>query len=263
MKSKSDPLADMQQRRDKILEMIREDGTVTVKMLTQSFGLTEPTIRSDLRELQKQGYVQRYYGGATLATGKQNTGALLLERQINLEAKNAIGKLAAQRIENGDTVIFDSGTTTTAIVEHMPDIHRLSVITTAVNIALKLGGEPGINILLTGGSFKFPTLSTSGDKAASFFENVLAEKLFLATAAISPRMGLSFPSETDIKVKSAMIRSAKTVYVVADSSKIDKVSMFALPCDWSNINYLITDKGITPQAITAFEALGVTVLVAE
>ena len=262
MKSKTEQLADMQQRREKILEMIREDGTVTVKALTDTFGLTEATIRTDLRMLQKAGHVQRYHGGATLMTGKQNTGALLLERQTHLDEKEAIGRLAAQYVDNGDTVIFDSGTTTTAIAEAIGHIRRLSVITTAVNIALKLGGEPGINILLTGGTFKFPTLSTSGEKAASFFENVLAEKLFLATACISPRLGLSFPSETDIKVKMAMINSASTVFVVADSSKIDKVSMFALPCDWSKIHYLITDRGITPAQIAAFEALGVQVLVA-
>lgn len=262
MKSKSEQFADMQQRREKILEMIREDGTVTVKALTETFGLTEATLRSDLRMLQKQGFVQRYHGGATLMTGKQNTGAMLLERQTHLEEKEAIGRLAAQHIENGDTVIFDSGTTTTAITDAISHIRRLSVVTTAVNIALKLGGEPGINILLTGGTFKFPTLSTSGEKAASFFENVLAGKLFLATACISPRLGLSFPSETDIKVKLAMIKSASTVYVVADSSKIDKVSMFALPCDWSNIHYLITDSGISAAQVKAFEALDVKVLVA-
>jgi DeoR/GlpR family transcriptional regulator of sugar metabolism len=262
LKSKSEQFADMQQRREKILEMIREDGTVTVKALTETFGLTEATLRSDLRMLQKQGFVQRYHGGATLMTGKQNTGAMLLERQTHLEEKEAIGRLAAQHIENGATVIFASGTTTTAITDAISHIRRLSVVTTAVNIALKLGGEPGINILLTGGTFKFPTLSTSGEKAASFFENVLAGKLFLATACISPRLGLSFPSETDIKVKLAMIKSASTVYVVADSSKIDKVSMFALPCDWSNIHYLITDSGISTAQVKAFEALGVKVLVA-
>ena len=91
---------------------------------------------------------------------------------------------------------------------------------------------------------------------------MLAEKLFLATACISPRLGLSVPSETDIKVKTAMINSANTVYVVADSSKIDKVSMFALPCEWSKIDYLITDSGIAQQSIAAFEALGIKVLVA-
>lgn len=81
---------------------------------------------------------------------------MMLERQIHLEQKDAIGRLAARYIENGDTVIFDSGTTTTAITKYMAHIKRLSVITTAVNIALTLGGEPEINILLTGGSFKFP-----------------------------------------------------------------------------------------------------------
>ncbi|WBF46187.1 DeoR/GlpR family DNA-binding transcription regulator [Serratia rubidaea] len=262
MKSKSEQLADVRLRREKILEMVREDGTVTVKALTATFGLTEATIRTDLRTLQQKGLVQRYHGGATLLTGKQNTGAMMLERQIHLEQKDAIGRLAARYIDNGDTVIFDSGTTTTAITKYMGHIKRLSVITTAVNIALTLGGEPEINILLTGGSFKFPTLSTSGDKAAGFFENVLAEKLFLATACISPRSGLSFPSETDIKLKLAMLNAASEVYVVADSSKIDKVSMFALPCEWSKIDYLITDSGITPPQVQAFEALGVKVLVA-
>ncbi|HEJ7034828.1 TPA: DeoR/GlpR family DNA-binding transcription regulator [Serratia marcescens] len=262
MKSKSEQLAEMQQRREKILDMIREDGSATVKMLTDTFKLTEATIRTDLRVLQQQGYVQRFHGGATLVDGKQNTHAMLLERQVNLTAKDRIGKLAAGFIEPGDTIILDSGTTTTAIANHLSHIKKLSVITTGVNIALQLGGEPGVNILLTGGSFKFPTLSTSGDKAAGFFENVLAQKLFLATACISPRHGLSFPSETDIKLKTAMINAANTVYVVADSSKIDKVSMFALPCDWRHIDYLITDDGISNTAIQAFEKVGVKVLVA-
>ena len=225
------------------------------------FALTEATIRSDLRVLQQQGYIQRYHGGATLLDGKQNSLAMLLARQTQLREKDAIGRLAASFIEPGDTIILDSGTTTTA--NHLGHIKKLSVITTAVNIALQLGGEPGVNILLTGGTFKFPTLSTSGEKAASFFENMLAEKLFLATACVSPRAGLSFPSETDIKVKTAMIQSANTVFVVADSTKIDKVSMFALPCEWHKLHYLITDSGISAESKAAFEALGVKVLVAQ
>lgn len=141
MKSKSEQLADMQHRRDKILEMIREDGTVTVKMLTDAFNLTEATIRTDLRVLQKQGFIQRYHGGATLMDGKQNTHALLLERQTQMREKDAIGQLAASFIESGDTIILDSGTTTTSIANHLGHIKRLSVITTGVNIALQLGGE--------------------------------------------------------------------------------------------------------------------------
>lgn len=263
MKSKNERWSDMQHRRNKIIEMMKEDGTVSVKKLTGAFDLTEATIRSDLRVLQQQGYIQRYHGGATLLDGKQHTHAMLPVRQTQLSEKDAIGQLAASFIEPGDTIILDAGTTTTAVANHLSHLKRLSVITNAVNIALQLGGEPGVKILLAGGTFKFPTLSTSGDKAASFFDNILAEKLFLATACISPRVGLSYPSETDIKMKTAMINSANTVFVVADSTKIDKISMFALPCEWRKLHYLITDSGITPGAKTAFEALGVTVLVAQ
>jgi len=262
LKSRNEQLTDVKLRRDKIIEMVREDGTVTVKALTHSFQLTEATIRTDLRVLQQEGIVQRYHGGATLVSGRLNSATLKLERRTHLNAKDAIGRLAASCIENGDTVIFDSGSTTTAIADHLDHIQRLSVITSAVNIALKLGGEPLIDILLTGGTFKFPTISTSGEKAAKFFENVLAEKLFLATACISPRFGLSFPSETDINLKLAMIHAARTVYVVADASKIDKVSMFALPCDWQNIHYLITDDNITEEQIAAFTEAGIKVLIA-
>lgn len=262
LKNRNEQCADVRLRREKIVEMVREDGTVSVKSLTQSFNLTEATIRSDLRFLQHKGIVQRYHGGATLMSGRRNSSILQLERKTNPGMKDAIGKLAANHIENGDTVIFDSGSTTTAIVNHLKHIQRLSVITPAVNIALKLGGVPLIDILLTGGTFKFPTISTSGEKAASFFDNVLAEKLFLATACISPRFGLSYPSETDINLKLAMINSARIVYVVADSSKIDKVSMFALPCEWYNIRYLITDENITQEQVAAFTEVGVEVLIA-
>lgn len=181
---------------------------------------------------------------------------------VNLTAKDRIGKLAAGFIEPGDTIILDSGTTTTAIANHLSHIKKLSVITTGVNIALQLGGEPGVNILLTGGSFKFPTLSTSGTKPPASSRTCWPRNCSSQRPASHPRHGLSFPSETDIKLKTAMINAANTVYVVADSSKIDKVSMFALPCDWQHIDYLITDDGISNTAIQAFEKVGVKVLVA-
>lgn len=248
-------------RQHKILEMIREDGAVTVKKLKETFIVSEVTLRSDLRFLQTQGHVQRYHGGATLITQKEPAGTLILERQINLQEKDSIGKFAANLIENGDSIILDSGTTTTAIADHIGHLHKLSVITTGINIALKLCGKPDVNILISGGFFKFPTLSTSGEQATKFFENIRAQKLFLATAGICPNLGLSFPSESDIRLKMAMINSAQSVYVVADSSKINLISLFALPCTWSQIHYLITDDKIKSEDKQKFEALGVQVLI--
>jgi DeoR/GlpR family transcriptional regulator of sugar metabolism len=117
------------------------------------------------------------------------------------------------------------------------------VITNALNIALMLGAEPGIEVLVTGGEFKPPTLSLTGQKAADFFKGINAQKLFLATAGISLKSGLTYPSISDLVVKKAMIDASEVTYLVADSTKIGK-SAFASLGALSLINYIITDEGI-------------------
>ena len=112
-----------------------------------------------------------------------------------------------------------------------------------MNIALLLGAEPGIEVLVTGGEFKPPTLSLTGQKAADFFEGINAQKLFLATAGISLKSGLTYPSISDLVVKKAMIDAAEVTYLVADSTKIGKTAFASLGA-LSLINYIITDGGI-------------------
>ena len=106
-----------------------------------------------------------------------------------------------------------------------------------------LGAEPGIEVLVTGGEFKPPTLSLTGQKAADFFKGINAQKLFLATAGISLKSGLTYPSISDLVVKKAMIDASEVTYLVADSTKIGK-SAFASLGALSLINYIITDEGI-------------------
>lgn len=247
-------------RRQQILDLLKEEGAISVEKLSKLFNVTETSIRIDLRYLQSQGLIQRYHGGAKLQRTPGRNNLLLSERQNNLSEKRKIGKLASSKIDNGDIIILDSGSTTSFIADNIKNYKKLSVITSGVNIAVALGENPDINILLVGGYFKMPTLSTYGEKTAEFFKNIIVNKLFLATAAISSEHGLSYPSEIDIKLKLAMIQSAKEVFVVADSTKIDKVSMFILPCDWSKINYLITDNGITKEQIDSFSKLGIKVI---
>jgi DeoR/GlpR family transcriptional regulator of sugar metabolism len=105
---------------------------------------------------------------------------------------------------------------------------------------LILGAEPGIELIVTGGEFKPPTLSLTGQKAADFFEDIHVDKLFLATAGISLRSGLTYPSLSDIVVKKAMIDAADTTYLVADSTKIGKNALPAWErCHLSTISSLI------------------------
>jgi len=125
-----------------------------------------------------------------------------------------------------------------------------------------LGAEQNIEVILTGGEFKPPTLSLTGQKAADFFKGIHVQKLFLATAGISLKAGLTYPSISDLVVKKAMIDAAETTYLVADSSKVGK-SAFASLGALSLINYLITDNGIEDNHLQLFKQNDIEVIIAK
>ncbi|NDV83871.1 DeoR/GlpR family DNA-binding transcription regulator [Bacteroides sp. 51] len=234
------------QRREKILELIREDGHAKVLDLSRIFKVTEVTIRQDLERLEKEGVIKREHGGAILTNMDAGVKNITLQNQKNMPEKMAIARKAVSFIENGDTIILDSGSTTTEIAKLLVDFQNITVITNALNIALILGAHPNINLVVTGGEFKAPTLSLTGQKAADFFYNLNVDKLFLATAGITLKSGLTYPSISDICVKRAMIESANEVYLVADSSKIG-LNSFASLGALSLINLLITDSTISKE----------------
>jgi DeoR/GlpR family transcriptional regulator of sugar metabolism len=231
------------QRREKIIELLREDGHAKVIVLSKIFKVTEVTIRQDLEKLEKEGHLKREHGGAFLKNVESNVRNITLRNQDNLPDKAVIASRALKFIKDGDTIILDSGSTTTEIAKIIRGFKNLTVITNALNIALILGGEPGISLVLTGGEFKAPTLSLTGQKAADFFSNLHVDKLFLATAGISLKSGLTYPSISDIVVKRAMIEAADVIVLVADSTKIGKNSFASLGA-LSLIDYLITDSKI-------------------
>jgi DeoR/GlpR family transcriptional regulator of sugar metabolism len=234
------------QRRDKILELIREDGHAKVLDLSRIFKVTEVTIRQDLERLEKEGFVVREHGGAYLKNIDLSVRNFALQNQENLTEKMAIARKAVEFIYDGDTIILDSGSTTTEIAKLLTSYGALTVITNALNIALILGANPGINVVVTGGEFKAPTLSLTGQKAADFFQNLHVDKLFLASAGISQKSGLTYPGISDICVKLAMIEAANETFLVADSTKIGR-SAFASLGALSLIDYLITDSKVEAE----------------
>jgi DeoR/GlpR family transcriptional regulator of sugar metabolism len=248
-------------RRAKILEWIQEEGSARVKELSQAFSVSEATVRQDLERLEQDGSVSREHGGAFLKSVPQQVRSLALHHQINMDAKRRIGIAAARLVGNGDTIILDSGSTTTEVASNLVDRQNLNIITNAMSITLMLGSLPTFDVHMIGGHFKPPTLSVSGEKAADYFEGIYAEKLFLATAAISFEAGLTFPSMADLYVKRAMIKAASKVYLVADSSKIGRTSFSSLG-EVNLLDGLITDSGIAGEDRKAFEDAGIEVIVA-
>ena len=221
-------------RRMKILEWLQEEGSARVRDLSVAFGVSEATIRQDLEKLDTDGFVVREHGGAYLKSMPQQVQSMSLQHLTNMDNKKKIGRAAAALVGPGETIIIDSGSTTTEVANSLLGHHNLNVITNAINIALTLGALPSMTVHMSGGLFKAPTLSLTGEKSGDFFEGIFAEKLFLATAAVSFEAGLTFPAMADLYVKRAMIKAASKVYLVADSSKIGRTSFSSLGCRLSS-----------------------------
>lgn len=249
----------LNQRRVKILNLIREDGHAKVQDLSKIFKVTDVTIRQDLEVLENMGYIQREHGGAFLKDvgSFAKTGQLL--NQSHIEEKREIALKVLELINEEDSIILDSGSTTTEIAKLLINYKKLTVITNALNIALILGENPGISLIVTGGEFKAPTLSLTGKMAADSFKDIHANKLFLATAGISSDMRLTYPSLSDLIVKSAMIKSADQAYLVADSSKIG-ISSLANLGSISLIQTIITDNKISNESIEKIRRKNVNII---
>ncbi|WP_374433292.1 DeoR/GlpR family DNA-binding transcription regulator [Tabrizicola sp.] len=248
-------------RRRRILDWIQEEGSARVRDLAVAFQVSEATIRQDLERLEQDGQITREHGGAFLNTVPAQVGTMTLHHQENMEEKRRIGALAAELVKDGETIILDAGTTTTEIAQRLVSRKNLTVITNALNIAIILGAVPGNAVHMPGGQFKAPTLSLSGDKSVEYFRNIFAGKLFLATAGVALDAGLTYPSFADLQLKEAMIRAASRVYLVADSSKINKSSFTRLG-SLEMIHSFITDDGISEPDANAFRARGIEVLIA-
>lgn len=249
------------QRREKILDLLKEDGSAKVISLAKIFKVTEVTIRQDLEKLEKDDLIVKSHGGAFLKNIKDQVGSFSLAQQENLDKKGLIAEKCLDFIENGDTIILDSGSTTTEIAKKLVGRRQLTVITNALNIAMILGAETGIDVIMTGGEFKPPTLSLTGQKAADFFKGLNVQKLFLATAGLSLKSGLTYPSISDLVVKKAMIDAAETTYLVADSSKFGKNSFASLGA-LSLIDFIITNSDVDEKHKEAFKIHEIEMIIA-
>jgi DeoR/GlpR family transcriptional regulator of sugar metabolism len=248
-------------RRRKILEWLQEEGSARVRDLSAAFEVSEATIRQDLERLEADGYITREHGGAFLKTLPRQVETLSLQHLENMDKKRRIGVRAASLVGDSETIILDAGSTTTEVAHGLLQRRDLTVITNALNIALILGAVPGFAVHMPGGQFKAPTLSLSGDKSVEYFRDILAGKLFLATAGVSLDAGLTYPSFADLQLKQAMIKAAQHVYLVADSTKINRTSFTRLGT-LDVIHSFITDDGIRDEDAREFERRGIELIVA-
>lgn len=249
-------------RRKKILETIKESGEVLVSTLSKEFEVSEVTIRNDLEHLERKNLLIRARGGAIHTETNVGIDQRLSEKnKLHTTEKIAIGKKAASLINDGDTVIIDSGSTTAEIVKNLGGLRQLNVITNALNIANALMAFPNINVIIPGGYLRQNSMSLVGPLAEKNLRGFYVDKLFLSTDGFDTKQGIFTPNIDEAHLNSIMIEIAKEVILVTDSSKFKRKSL-AFICTLDQIKTIVTDSGIPDDDRKRLEEAGVRVLIA-
>jgi len=249
-------------RRAKILDEIESKEQVSVSELSKMFNISEVTIRNDLGQLEKQNMLIRARGGAIkIKYQRRGIDPSLSDKQKEfLKEKQLIAKAAVKLIEEGDTLVLDSGTTTTELAKNLQQFKNLTIITNALNIASILSEYEGINIFMPGGSLRKNSLSLVGVLADENLEKFYCDKLFLGADGFDTSYGLSTPNSEEAHLNQVMIKVAKKVIVVADSRKFEK-RRFSFIGPISVVDVVITDSGIKEEDKIRLEKNGVKVIV--
>ena len=251
-------------RRIKILESLKTHGQVNVNELSESLGVTGVTIRNDLAQLEKKRVLIRARGGAIkIEQNFADEDYPLSDKQKKhlFEKKREIGKRAAELIDENDTIILDSGSTTCELAKNLKKFNGLTIITNALNVATILAEYNNINVIVPGGMLKKNSLSLVGILAERGFKDYFCDKLFLGVDGFDLDFGISTPDPEEAHLNQIMIEISKEVIVVTDSSKFQRRG-FALIAPVNKINTVVTDKGILPENKDKLEKLGVKVIIA-
>jgi DeoR/GlpR family transcriptional regulator of sugar metabolism len=229
------------ERQQGIVNLLKSKKSVSVTELSRKFFIGEATIRRDLERLEKKGLLKRTYGGAVLLDGLDSEIPLSIREIEQKDAKDVIGQIAAQLVEDGDVILMDSSSTVLKMVPHLKGKSKLTVITNGAKTAVDLGEGLHIKVYCTGGMLRENSLSYIGEIARRCIDGFYADILFFSCRAISMEKGLSDISEDESELRRLMIKNCKKVILLCDSSKFDKVS-FSKICDFDKISCIITDK---------------------
>jgi DeoR family transcriptional regulator of aga operon len=236
-----------EERRRAILDILKREGRVLVLDLARRFETSQVTIRKDLESLHAHGLIHRTHGGALPAReGALEDPTLREKEKLHHQEKLRIAAAAARMVQEGQVVILDSGTTTTAIARALRSFRNLTIVTNAVNIAAELSGTT-VEVILTGGTLRKNSFSLVGPIAEETLHRLHADLRFLGVDGFD-RHGLSTPNLLEAKVNRVMVEVAKRKVAVCDSSKLGRRSL-SLIAPISAVDEVLTDRR-APKADT-------------
>lgn len=248
-----------EQRKQKILDILKEQDSVRVSSLSRLFGVSEVTVRSYLEDLEKKGLLSRVHGGAVSSYKPYYSMNLNQRLETNQHAKVAIAEKVSALIQPNDTVMLNAGTTTLLVFRKFPADYNLSIVTNSISIALEAAGNPNYSVILVGGSVNTKYQFTYGNDAVRQLKKYHADKLILSVDGISAEQGFSTYYNQEATVDMAMLEQSDCCIIAADHSKFGH-SAFAKISDLSVADYIVTGGQISSELAEILEEKGVTVL---
>lgn len=234
-----------EERRVQIMDILKKETRVTTNDLIKKFNTTAVTIRKDLALLEKKGFLKRTHGGAMI-TNKLFKGLALNEKEkLNIEEKLSIVKEAAKLISEGDTIILDSGSTTTLLAKEIIHLKNITVITNALNIAYELI-HSDMEVILTGGTLLKDTSTLVGPLAETVLSKISSGKLFQGVDGIDYEIGLTTPNIQEAHTSRIMMKRAGETIVLVDSSKFGRKSLGVIS-KIEEIDRIITTKKLSEE----------------
>ncbi|MGB6220286.1 DeoR/GlpR family DNA-binding transcription regulator [Haloferula sp.] len=245
------------ERQTVILERLADHGSVRTIELAAALEVTDETIRKDLEALELRGELQRIHGGA-VKPDRTRTELTLTERQmVNREAKRAIARAAAARIQPNDTIFIDASSTALTLTEFLPDF-PITILTNAHNVVTALAGREG-DIFCTGGLYEQRSRSYIGLSAEFALRKHNIHRMFFSGSAVDLDRGVSETNSRQAAFKERVIACSEEVCLLADSSKLGlKASFFFAQS--REINTLITNEDADPQFIRVVRELNIEVV---
>lgn len=245
-------------RQRDILELARQTGSVSVDDLAVRLAVTPQTIRKDLNVLARRSMLSRVHGGAIVTSGIDNI-AYDMRRTVASDAKSAIGAAAAALIPNGASLFINIGTTTEAVAANLIDRRNLMVVSNNLNVVDLLNDRPGIEMVVVGGQVRAHDRAVVGGLAMRFIDNFKVDFALIGTSAIDRDGTLLDFAPDEVSVSQTIIRNARKVVLVADSSKVGRSAPVRV-AGLDVIDFLVTDRVVDRHLRDACDRHDVTLI---
>jgi DeoR family transcriptional regulator of aga operon len=246
------------ERRHEIVQQLSIHAKVSVPELAELFTVSTVTIRNDLNTLHEKGFLVRSRGGAIASSRLAQELSLTEKHDANHSIKERLGQAVATLIENNQSIILDSGTTTEEVAKSLQQHKNLMVMTNGLNVAQALLNAPDVDVLMTGGTLRKKSLSFHGRQAEDHLQQYHFKQLVLGVDGFDMQIGISTHFELEAHLNRIMCQVADEIIVVTDSSKFNRKGVHKIIAA-HNIHRLVTDSGIPDDIYDDLQKAGIKI----